>query len=171
MALTPRLRLRRVGKLCCLYLKNHAYYRAGFGTTAPQRQGHFWTNVINNCFDQCVLEFCKLFAETRGRHHWRKVVSDPTAFVIGLLASLGMNEAELNEYIQTFRFYRNKYLAHLDEETTGNFPLLGPGKDAVSYLYDYILKHEDEGDFFLDASATAADFYADRKEEAAAIYE
>lgn len=118
-----------------------------------------------------MLEFCKLFAEKRGRHHWRKVVSDQTAFLTGLLPTLGMNETELNEYIQTFRFYRNKYLAHLDEETTGNFPDLGPGKDAVSYLYDYILEHEDEGDFFLDASATAADFYADRKEEAAEIYE
>ena len=160
-----------MGKLCCLYLQNHAYYKAGFGSTAPQRQGHFWNGVVNNCFDQCVLEFCKLFAEKRGRHHWRKVVSDQTAFLTGLLATLEMNEAELNEYIQAFRFYRNKYLAHLDEETTGNFPYLGPGKEAVSYLYDYILEHEDEGDFFLDASATAADFYADREEEAAEIYE
>ena len=171
MALTRRQRLRRVGKVCCQYLQNHAYYRAGFRTTAPGRQGHFWNSVVNNSLDLCVLEFCKLFADRHGKHYWRKIVTNEAAFSIGMLVAVGMDETQFGEYIDTFKFYRDKYLAHLDEETVGDFPHLGPGKKAVSYLYDYLLKHEDEGDFFLDASATAADFYADRAEEAAQVYE
>ena len=90
--------------------------------------------------------------------------------VTGLLAAVKMTAAEFDEYIETMKFYRDKYVAHLDEELGGKYPHLGAGKKAVSYLFDYLLKYEDEGDFFPDASGTAADFYGDREEEGETVY-
>jgi len=116
------------------------------------------------------LEFCKLFAEEKGKHHWRKVVTDEGKFLAGLYAAIGITEAEFAEYIRVMKFYRNKYVAHLDEELGGNYPHLRAGRKAAQYLYDYLLKFEDEGDFFPDAAGTAAEFYADREEEGEAVY-
>jgi hypothetical protein len=162
--------VRRVGILCCHYLRNCAYYKAGWDGKTPKRDDQFWRSANANCLDLCVLEFCKLFAEARGKHHWRKVITDEPGFLAGLHAALGMNATEFAKYIASMKFYRDKYVAHLDEELGGNYPRLDAGKKAVSYLYDYLLKHEDEGDFFLDAQGTAAQFYSDRKGEGEAVY-
>jgi hypothetical protein len=171
LSLTRRQRVRRVGILCCHYLRNCAYYYAGWDGKTPKRNDQFWRNANANFMDLCTLEFCKLFAEARGKHHWRKVVTDQAAFFDGLLKTLGVNAAEFDEYIASMKFYRDKYVAHLDEELGGNYPHLGAGKKATAYLYDYLLKHEDEGDFFLDAQGDAAEFYAKREEEGEAAYE
>jgi hypothetical protein len=81
-----------------------------------------------------------------------------------------MSEGEFEDYIASMKIYRDKYVAHLDEELGGKYPHLGPGKKAVSYLFDYLLKYEDEGDFFPDAAGTAAIFYGDREDESEAAY-
>ena len=170
MSLTRRQRVRRVGILCSHYLRNTAYYYAGWDGQTPKRGHPFWRTTNSNFLDLCCLEFCKLFAEANGKHHWRKVVTDEAKFRAGLYAAIGMTEAEFAEYIKGMKFYRNKYVAHLDEELGGNYPHLGAGKKASLYLYDYLLKFEDEGDFFPDAAGTATEFYADREEEGEAIY-
>ena len=170
MSLTPRQRARRVAILCCHYLRNCAYYYAGLDGNTPKREGEFWRGVSGNCFDLCALEFCKLFGEKRGKHHWRKVIEDEAAFLSGLLVALHMSAAEFNDYIESMKFYRDKYVAHLDDQLGGNYPFLEPGKQAVSYLYDYMLEHEDKSDFFPDATQTAAEFYGIRKEEGEEAY-
>jgi hypothetical protein len=134
------------------------------------RKEQFWRGVNANFMDLCVLEFCKLFADQKGKHHWRKVITDQPNFHAGLLAKLTMTNAGFNEYIESMKFYRDKYLAHLDDETGGRYPTLGSGKIAAAYLFDYLLENEDEGSFFPDAGGTAADFYQDRKEEAEVAY-
>jgi hypothetical protein len=98
------------------------------------------------------------------------VVTDEAAFLARLYAATGVNEAEFAEYIAGMKFYRNKYVAHLDEELGGNYPYLGVGKKATLFLYDYLLEFEDEGGFFPDAAGTAAEFYADREDEGEAVY-
>jgi hypothetical protein len=170
MTLTRRQRVRRAGILCCHYLRNCAYYYAGRDGKTLTRKDQFSVTINGNFLDLCTLEFCKLFAEARGRHYWRKVVTDPDDFLDGLLEEVNMNAAEFDQYIASMKFYRDKYVAHLDEELGGKYPHLGPGKKAVSYLFDYLLKHEDEGDFFPDALGTASDFYGDRQEEGKAAY-
>ena len=170
MSLTRRQRVRRVGILCCHYLRNCAYYYAGRNGKTLKRKDQFSITINSNFMDLCTLEFCKLFSETRGRHHWRKVITDQNGFLDGLLKAVGMSEAEFNDYVASMKFYRDKYVAHLDEELGGRYPHLGPGKKAVSYLFDYLLKYEDEGDFFPDASGTAGMFYGDREDEGKAAY-
>lgn len=120
--------------------------------------------------DLCTLEFCKLFAESKGRHHWTKVISNQAQFSLGPLRALKMTQLEFDQYIASVKFYRDKYVAHLDDEIGGNYPVLTPGKTAIAYLFDYLLKFEDEGGFFPDSGGTAADYYSDREDEATDVY-
>ncbi len=170
MSLTRRQRVRRVGILCCHYLQNCAYYYAGRDGKTLKRKDQFSVTVNGNFMDLCTLEFCKLFADARSKHHWRKVVTDEASFYVGLLKTVGMTPAAFDNYIESMKFYRDKYVAHLDEELGGIYPQLGPGKKAAAYLFDYLLKHEDEGGFLPDAGGTAAEFYSDREDEGDAAY-
>ena len=76
MALTRRQRLRRVGILCCHTLRNLAYYRAWFDAGKPRADENFWVSANGNFADITVLEWCKLFADERGKHHWAKVIKE-----------------------------------------------------------------------------------------------
>jgi hypothetical protein len=68
--LTPVERQRRVVRLCCSFMRNLAFHRAGmqgevqfnlFARTHPQ--GAFWREAHGNFIDICVLDWCKLFAD------------------------------------------------------------------------------------------------------------
>jgi hypothetical protein len=59
-----------------------------------QGWGNFWRAVSGNFIDICVLEWCKLFADPNGKHHWSKIVSDPTSFKTQLLDHLGIDETD-----------------------------------------------------------------------------
>jgi hypothetical protein len=121
--------------------------------------------------DICVLEWCKLFAEPRGKHCWQKVVSDSSAFVCGLLQELGISEQELNSYTKQVRDYRDRFVAHLDSEDVMIPPVLDVIKHSVSYLYDFLLAHEDEGSCFVDAPAiSATEFYSAVTKQAEMVY-
>lgn len=169
--MTRRQRVRRVAILCCHYLQNLAYYKAGWNGRALKRKTHFWISANGNFLDHCVLEFCKLFGDPRGKHYWRKVVTDEAGFYTGLLAELKLNGAEFDEYVAKMRNYRDKFVAHLDLDEVMHIPYLSVGRKAVAYLYDYLRDHEDEGNFFSDASDTADDFYAARAKEGVAVYD
>jgi hypothetical protein len=136
----------------------------------PKRDDQFSRRVNANFMDLCTMEFCKLFAERSGKHHWRKVITDQDTFFPGLLEAVGKTEPEFVEYIRQMKFYRDKYVAHLDEETGGNYPHLGPGKNAAAYLFDYVVKKENDDDFFPDKPQSAAEFYAARQAEGQAAY-
>jgi hypothetical protein len=40
----------------------------------------FWVIINGNFLDIAVLEWCKLFGDTRGKHYFGKVISDVPAF-------------------------------------------------------------------------------------------
>ncbi len=130
-----------------------------------------WTTVNGNFMDICVLEWCKLFADPRGKHYWQKVVSDPGVFTRGLLQELGISEQEFDTYADGVREYRDKFVAHLDSEEVMTPPVLRVLKNSVSYLYDFLLAHEDEGGYFMDAPArSAALFYSSVTKQAKLVY-
>jgi hypothetical protein len=147
-----------------------AYYRAGRsrGSLIPRTQ--FWVAVNGNFIDICVLEWCKLFGDSRGKHYWEKAISDPTTFKSGLLQDLELTEAEFNAYVVEMRTYRDKYVAHLDSVERFNIPKLDIAKDSVVYLYNYLLAREDEGGYFIDAPRNASRFYEDVLKEGLAVY-
>lgn len=157
--MTHRERLRRVAKLCCHFLRNLAFYRSGWRNGSLIVDDPFWTNVNGNFLDICVLEWCKLFGDSRGKHHWRKVITDEQAFRDGLFRAIAMTEVEFAIYIDSMKTYRDKFVAHLDEQNRMDIPDLTGAQASASFLYDYLLSYEEEGDCFYDAPRDAARFY------------
>ncbi len=168
--MTRKKRLRRVAILCCHCLRNLAYYRAGWRNGSLVFQNDFWVNVNGNFLDVCILKWCKLFADARGKHFWKTVVADSTAFYNGLLNELGMTRDQLDSYVAEVRGYRDKFVAHLDSEEVMRPPLLEAAKRSVSYLYDYLLAREDDGGYFTDAPTSSSVFYADVLRKGESIY-
>jgi hypothetical protein len=64
---------RRVVTLCRHFVANLAYYRTGWTEKhrhlLDYRNDNFWRVVNGNFFDICVLEWCKLFADEKGKHY------------------------------------------------------------------------------------------------------
>ena len=170
MALTRRQRLRRVGILCCHALRNLAFYRAWHDAGRPRADEQFWVTANGNFADITVLEWCKLFADAKGRHHWAKVVTDQSAFTAGLLSALGMTQQAFDEYIQSMRVLRDKFIAHLDDELEFTLPQLAAAKASTAYLYSHLLAHENDGDAFHDAPGDAEAFCQDFFDEASKVY-
>lgn len=169
--MTRRQRLRRVGILCCHCLRNLVFYKAGWQNGRLIFSDQFWVNVNGNFLDICVLEWCKLFGDSCGKHYWQKVISDPATFFNGLLQELRMTETEFNSYLTEMRTYRDKFVAHLDLEEVMHIPKLAVTQKSVCYLYDYLLAHEDEGNFFVDAPTKASAFYERFAKEGKTVYQ
>jgi len=55
-----------------------------------------------------------------------------------------MSEQEFLAYVGKVREYRDKFVAHLDLEEVMRPPVLEIMKKSVSYLYDFLLAHENE---------------------------
>jgi hypothetical protein len=139
----PVERRRRMAILCCNFMRNLALHRAGAEIEVkdnllnPQHpQGEFWLQSHGNFVDACVLEWCKLFADYDGEHHWSRVVegNDRESFKRDLFKALGEG-AEFNQTIQQVKGYRDKFVAHLDEERMMIIPALEVAKQATVFLY------------------------------------
>ncbi len=154
-----RDRVRRALILCCHFLRNLAFYRVGWRSRECKRRGQFWLTVNGNFLDHCVLEWCKLFADNKGKHHWRKVISKPEEFEERLLERMRITAAEFEDYIKDMRSYRDKFVAHLDAEPVMQIPRLRFARLSVAFLYDYVLANEDDGGFFPEAPPPAHRYY------------
>jgi hypothetical protein len=164
--MTSDERLRRVAILCCHFLRNLALYRAGWRYDVGLRrrvlrksEQQFWRNANSNSLDICVLEWCKLFAREGDKHHWKRVVIDHLAFQQGLLRVLRKTPDEFATYTNEMLRYRDKFVAHLDDEPTMLIPRLRIARKGVSFLYDYLIQIEDSKKVLADAYAPACEFY------------
>lgn len=169
--MTRRQRIRRVAILCCHCLRNLAFYNPGWRDGALLFKEQFWVTANGNFLDICVLEWCKLFADPRGKHYWGKVIADSAAFFDVLLKALGMTRHQLEAYVKEMRTYRDTFVAHLDSEEQMQIPKLHVARQSAAYLYDYLRANEDEGDFFIDAPDTASTLYTRFMNEGKLIYE
>lgn len=152
-------RIRRVAILCCHCLRNIAFYRAGFWRGNIRIKRQFWVNANGSFLDTAVLEWCKLFAERDGRHHWRKIVSNHSAFAQGLYARLGISKREFENYAKPILRYRNKFVAHLDEERVMHIPNMRLALKSSAYLYDYLLNDPIAKKCLTDAQQSAVQYY------------
>lgn len=135
-------RVRRVFIVCANFARNIVYYRAGWHGTELVSDTAFYRTINGNFIDIAVLEWCKLFGDLKAKHHWRKVVRDPTRFEQSLLSFIGLTLGEFESYIEQMRTYRDKFLAHLDSDLTMEIPLLETGLRAVEHLHAYLLEHQ-----------------------------
>lgn len=139
-ALTREERLRRVGIVCANFARNLAYYRASRIDGARMLpNANFWVTLEGNCIDVAVLEWCKLFGEQTGRHFWRNVVADGDRFKADLLVEAALTEAELGELIQSVRRYRDRFVAHLDDDRTMHIPLFDRLWLTTRYYFSHVV--------------------------------
>ena len=158
--MTRKQRLRRIGILCCHFLRNLAFYKAGWRKNKLIFNEQFWVNANGNFLDICILEWCKLFGEKRGQHYWQKVITDQPAFLTQLLHAVGLTEVEFNVYIEEMRTYRNKFVAHLDEDKVANIPRLRTALRSAAYLYDHLRNDPIAKQYLPEAKHSASEFYA-----------
>ena len=143
-------RPRRAALICCHFTRNLAYYRAGWPDKQPIFPGNdLWKSINSNFLDVAVLEWCKLFADGRARHSWRKVVVDSSAFLPQMLSDTEISLREWGSYLKRMRGYRDKFIAHLDSDKMMNIPHMNLAEFAVYYLYDTVTA-EQSSELFKD---------------------
>ena len=160
--MTKRERIRRVGILCCHFLRNVAVYKSGWRDRKTLRiRDEFWKNVNSNSLDIAILEWCKLFGDRASKHRWSRVVreADHASFKVGLLKALRMTDAEYETYTKKMRHYRDKFVSHLDDELTMHIPILRPARQAVAYLYEYLRLTDPEGREAFKGQVPVKQFY------------
>ena len=162
-------RLRRVLILSCHFAGNLAYYRAGWNGETLIRQDQFWVRINGNCLDIAVLEWCKLFADSNGKHCWRKIVSDTHAFSSQIFPAVG-GESEYDRYCEELKTYRDKFVAHLDNENTAHIPDMEKAWVAARIYYKHVATTEISRSAMLDAPSDLRDFYGERYKEAEVEY-
>lgn len=162
-------RLRKTAILCLHCTRNLAYYLNRQQRLLEPVENQFWRTVDGNFLDICVLEWCKLFADNNGKHHWKKVIIDNNRFYEKLLAEMNCCKNEFTEYINEMKTYRDKFLAHLDNENTMNIPNLDKAKTSVIFLYNHLLTHEEINNCYYDAPKIK-DYFSIHSNEANEIY-
>lgn len=149
-----------------------AHYRVGWADAhRTLLKTSFWRNVNGNCIDHCVLEWCKLFGDSRDKHCWRRVVSDPEEFEESLFDHSGVSASEFEKEIRIMRRYRDKFVAHLDSERTMNIPALEVAYKSVAFYHAHIVASEADR---VDLRGLPLDFergYQEEIAEASKIYE
>lgn len=153
-------RIRKAGIVCCHCIRNSAYYRAGTNQQESWKNEDFWRNTNSNFLDIAVLEWCKLFADKKGNHYWKKVVTDPTNFMSGLLTSLNMSQMDFDSYIEKCKFYRDKFLAHLDAELVMHIPDLTVAINSAIYTHGLLV--QENPSVLCDGPSDLAEFYRER---------
>ena len=172
-------RLRRVVILCCSFARNLAYYRVAWSKeyrhllNLTNAYANFWRAANNNFIDMCVLEWCKLFADTQGKHHWGKIVTSvpKSVFEESLLRHLGLEADAFRKEINVMRHYRDKFIAHLDSDYTVTIPLLDVPKKAVWFYHAHIVKHEAKASDLAGLPLDLETGYKQTEDEARAVYQ
>ena len=163
-----RDRLRCSALLCCHCVRNIAYYRAGWRDGVLLQDTDFWRNVTGNFLDIAVLEWCKLFADQKAKHHWKRVVPEPDSFLASLLSHVGETEDSFDAYCTEMRTYRDKFLAHLDAERTIQIPRLNTALDTSVFLFGTVRSGYSE--MLSDAPENLESFYDNRLQYAESEY-
>jgi len=137
--------LRRIALLNCHFARNLAYYRAGFVTGAGAGllidMSEVGRTVNGNFLDVAVLEWCKVFADWSSRHHWRRAIeafAAQTQFRAEMLTSLGIDQAGWESYLDAVRTYRDKFVAHLDDEEVALLPSMELALASSVFLHSHV---------------------------------
>lgn len=168
--MTRRQRLRRTGLLCLHCLRNLAFHRAAHDARRQWVGQQFWVTTHNNFLDVAVLEWCKVFGDVRAKHYWRKTITNQEAFLSSLLDHIRLTEPLFAEYVIEIRTYRDKFIAHLDEEERMNIPNMALAIKSAQFLYLWMLREEDDCNAFWDAPTDPATFFRGFMTEAHETY-
>jgi hypothetical protein len=178
-------RLRRVVIICESFTRNLAYFRVGSAHMSQLSDAHphisFWVQTTNNFLDLCVLEWCKLFGERDrdrreygwGEHGWRAIVTDQTAFEARLLTDLNKTAKQFGKLAEKARYYRDKFVAHLDTGRVMEPPFLDAALKSLWFYHRYVVEKEAaNGNLHgrVDSAAEMERYFQRCVEEATQIY-
>jgi hypothetical protein len=169
MTMTREQRLRRCLLLCCSVARNLAYHRARRRGAHPPG-GDFWISADANFIDVAVLDWCKLLADDRAEHGWRKILDQPDRFQAALLDALAIDVDMWAAIVVRVRRYRDKFLAHLDSDLIMDIPELDQALKATEVYYAWILEHELDPVHHGAIPPTLAGFYVERLAEGERVY-
>jgi hypothetical protein len=149
--LTAHERHRRVLLLCCSFARNISIYKQTFEAGAPlldtrHEYAGFWREISSSCLDIALLEWCKVWADVRGKHFWKRVVreSEHDFFQRQLFARLKVSSQAWDILVSSVKTYRDQFIAHLDDNRVMQIPRLDQTREAIWFLYDYLSTHRDE---------------------------
>ena len=165
-----RRELRYSVLLCAHGLRNLAYFRAGKQAGPAVLNGDFMVSVNNNFLDVCVLEWCKLFGDKKAKHCWSKIVDDQKKYEAALLTDLGMDRAQFAAYVDEMREYRDKFIAHLDEEATMHIPSLDATKASLAFHMSYLAGTGGSGAVLAGLPLEPYDYFEHCRQEAEGVY-
>jgi hypothetical protein len=156
--MTKSDRANRVGILCCHFIRNLAFYDAGWRDGRFIKSDQFWKTLNGNFLDISTLEWCKLFGENKGQHHWSKVIESPD-FLKTMLADLEVNLTQLDDCIKEMRTYRDRFVAHLDNDEEMQIPKFEIPYKSTVYLYDTLRSQQYACTNFKVSSHSGAEVY------------
>ena len=165
-----------MARLCVHSLRNLAYYRAWYDEGKPHAGRNFWVNANGNFVEIALLEWCKVFGDPKGAYSYKKCVGDSVTVGAQLLTAVGKLQQEWDDYIDAMRKYRDKFVAHWDEDVDGVLlPEMDTAKASLIFLLDHCVQNEGDGYFqWDDVPYPAQTFYeqklADGREACQATY-
>jgi hypothetical protein len=145
-----------------------AYHRAGEESKKAWKKEDFWRNINSNFIDVAVIDWCKLFADPKSKHFWSKVVQTKEVFLENLYQELGITEAEFSAHINEMKHYRDKFLAHLDEEMVMHIPTMEISINSAVFLFDTL--KADFAENLGDSPENLKEFYSSRFSHAKSQY-
>ena len=128
-------RIRMTYHLCRSILRNGAYFRGG-ASPASSPKTQFAIQACNNFLDMVFLDWCKLFWDRKGQHHFTKILPDPEGFRGDLLGAVKMNAGKFEGVAKSVAHYRDKALAHADVFDTIDIPKLDAILESTLQLYE-----------------------------------
>lgn len=177
--MNKRVKVRKSCLLCLAFARNYAFYTASYADDGghivggePSLANQFWNTMHGNCIDIAVIEWCKIFgSERQEKHHWKRVVKDAAGYKSQLLTDrFGGSEAIWEAYRNSLLTYRDKFVAHLDEDNQYIVPYLHKAHELVISHYDYLLKYEVNDDIFNEPPPNIQEYYQKHFEMARAAY-
>ncbi len=143
---------RRQAILSCAIIRNIAFYYAGWITEDDQGRLKDDTDlgrtINSNFIDVAVLEWSKLFVDREASHHWRRFVQGTearTAFRTRLLAAIGLDLPAWEQYHADVKTYRDRFIAHLDDDEVMIPPRLRVALDSTVFFYEHLVSNAPAG--------------------------
>ncbi len=157
-------RTRRTFQLANFCIANIAAYRVNWNSNTQQRKpiidNDFWIRANGTLFDMSVIEWCKLFADHKGKHHWSRTFSNKDEWKSKLLHHMGMTEEEYDFELMKLKEYRDKYATHLDDPKSMNYPLTEIMLRSASFLYDCIKNNAETKIHIIGVYDSAQNYYS-----------
>ena len=74
--------------------------------------------------------------------------------------ALGMSAKEFHGFVRSVLRYRNKFVAHLDDERTMQIPATRILRRSAAFLYDWLRADPNDSQYLKDAPSSAREHYS-----------